>query len=278
MGVSIRALTPADVDPAADAVIRGDWGDRRRFFAFSAGHAESRPLVAVDPAGAIVGTGVGTVNGTVGWVGTIYVVPERRGEGIGGRLTAAVIGALERAGCRTLVLVATDQGRPLYEKLGFTIQTRYRILEHDALGDRETDPNVRPFSRDDVDQAARLDRIATGEDRRHLIAAFAGEAGSWALDGSHGELAAFLVRPPWGGGATIAPDAECAIRLLDHRRRAAEPGGRVRAGLIDDNATGLARLSEAGWRPVWTAVRMTRGDPLDWRPAWIWGQFNHAIG
>ena len=24
--------------------------------------------------------------------------------------------------------------------------------------------------------------------------------------------------------------------------------------------------------------RLVRGEPLDWRPDWIWGQLNHAMG
>jgi GNAT superfamily N-acetyltransferase len=277
---TIRPMLPADADPAADAVIRGDWGDRRGFFHFAAAHAECRPFVAIDPDGAILGTGVATINGSVGWVGTIYVVPERRGEGIGRALTAAVVDALDDARCATQVLVATDAGRRVYEKLGFAIQTRYRILESDALpaaSDGVGDLAIRPFGAADVPAAAALDRAATGEDRAHLIAAFATEPGSWAL-AADGTLRAFLVRPPWGGGATIGPDVDHAVRLLDHRRRLAGPGGRVRAGLLDENVDGLARLRGAGWTEAWSAVRMIRGAPLDWTPERIWGQFNHALG
>jgi GNAT superfamily N-acetyltransferase len=278
---TIRPMLPGDADPAADAVIRGDWGDRRAFFHFASAHPECRPFVAVDAGGAVAGTGVATINGPVGWVGTIYVVPELRGAGVGKALTAAVIDALEEARCATLVLVATDLGRPVYERLGFAVQTRYRILEHDGsavpAGQTE-DEAIRPFGPTDVPTASVLDRAATGEDRRHLLEAFADEPGSWALEGPEGSLRAFLVRPPWGGGATIAPAAEDAVRLLDHRRRLAGPQGRVRAGLLDENVQGFARLDEAGWREAWSAVRMIRGQPLDWSPGQIWGQFNHALG
>src|SRR2546426_7956273 len=43
---TIRAMTPADVDPASDMIVRGGWGDRGAFFAFAAGHAEGLPIVA----------------------------------------------------------------------------------------------------------------------------------------------------------------------------------------------------------------------------------------
>lgn len=275
---TLRAMEPADVDVAAEAVLRGGWGDRRAFFRFAAAHPECRSFVAVDAEGAVVGTGVGTVNGAVGWVGTIYVVPELRGAGIGKTLTLAVVEALEAAGCRTLVLVATDVGRPLYERLGFTEQTHYRILELDGVASPMSEERIRPFSIHDVETASRLDRAATGEDRGHLIAAFGPAYGSWALDGQDGRLRAFLVRPPWGGGATIAENPFDVVRLLEHRLRIVGPSGRVRAGILDENRAGADLLHGLGWRDAWSAVRMIRGEPLDWRPDWIWGQFNFAIG
>jgi hypothetical protein len=49
-------------------------------------------------------------------------------------------------------------------------------------------------------------------------------------------------------------------------------------GLVEENAAGLAHLGAAGLIPIWSAPRLIRGEPLDWHPDWIWGQFNHAIG
>jgi GNAT superfamily N-acetyltransferase len=49
----------------------------------------------------------------------VAVVPEARGQGLSGKLVAhALADAVER-GCETSTLVATQLGRPVYEKLGF---------------------------------------------------------------------------------------------------------------------------------------------------------------
>ena len=53
---------------------------------------------------------------------------------------------------------------------------------------------------------------------------------------------------------------------------------RVRVGLLAENESGLKLLAERGWDEAWSAVRMIRGEPLNWRPAAIWGQIIHAIG
>jgi len=275
---TIRPMRPADVDGATEAILRADWGDRRSWFEFAATQPECRPIVA-ELNGGIVGTGVGTVNGAVGWVGTIWVDPAHRGAGLGRALTQTVIDDLEATGCRTLLLVATEQGLPLYEQMGFDVQTRYRIFEAPGLDPATTDPDpaVRVFAATDLDAILELDRAATGEDRGHVIRRFASPASTrvLALDGA---ARGFVIRAPWGGGATIAADAADALRILRARRRASGPDGRVRVGVVEENAAGLARLEAAGLVRVWSAPRLARGGPLDWHPDWIWGQFNHAIG
>jgi GNAT superfamily N-acetyltransferase len=272
-------MTPADVEPATEAIRRGGWGERGPFFAFAVGHRECDPILAeVDDE--IVGTGVGTASGHVGWIGAIFVGPTHRGHGLGLALTAEVIARLESRGCRTLVLVATEQGRPIYERLGFEVQSWYHTLEIGGLPmDAPPDRTVQAIGRADLPGMAALDRRATGEDRAHLIEAFVRDDAGWIVrDPDDGHLRAFLLRAPWGGGATIAPDPSDALRLLDHRRAVGGPDHRVRAGLMAENEAGRLLLAERGWTEAWSAVRMIRGDPLDWQPEAIWGQFNHAIG
>ncbi len=307
-------MDPRDVDAAADMVLRGDWGDRRSWFTFAAAHAQCAPVVAVEDGGAIVGTGVGTVNGPVGWVGTIFVAPERRRRGLGRALTEHICSELETVGCRTLVLVATDEGRPLYERMGFLVVDRYVTVEHVGMGwaayprpagdpgpmeepgptggpgrteagDRDPARTLVPFTALDVAEAAALDRAATGEDRAHLIEAFADVPGGLALrdapharDAREGPLRAFLLRTPWGGGATIAPDPGDARLILTARLRAAAPGHRVRAGVLASNEAGLALLRANGWTDTWTVPRLVRGAAIDATLSAVWGQFSHGLG
>ena len=93
-----------------------------------------------------------------------------------------------------------------------------------------------------------------------------------------GSLGGFVIRAPWGGGATIAPDLDDALAILHARRLASSPERRVRAGLLETNTAGLERLRADGWVDAWHAPRMIRGEMPAWQPAAIWGQFDHAIG
>ena len=276
-------MTSADIEPATQAILADDWGDRRSWFEFAVAHPACRVYVADDDAGGILGTGVATINGPVGWNGTIWVTSSARGQGLGRALTEAPIEAAQAVGCRTLVLVATDAGRPLYERLGFAVQTWYRTMEAPGLAasgpaGQETDAAVRAFRADDLAAMAALDRTATGEDRRHLLAAFSTPDAARVVTDASDRPTGFVIRAPWGGGATIAPRHEDALALLHARRVAAGPDRRVRAGILLENEAGADALAAHGWTEAWRAPRLVRGDPLEWQPGQIWGQFSHALG
>lgn len=287
---AIRPMTLADIDPASVALVDSGFGDRRTWFEFAVTHPACRPVVA-ELGGEIVGTGVGTANGAAGWIATIWVAPAHRGAGLGRALTEVVIGDLGATGCRTFILVATEQGQRLYEHMGFTVHTNYRILEApNAVMEApftpgapappppgEADPAIRPFADGDLGPILAMDRQATGEDRSHAIRLFASPETTTVLEVA-GELRGFVVRASWGGGATIAPDASDALRILAARRRAGSASGRVRVGLLEENRAGIELLVGQGYRHAWAAPRLIRGAALDWRPAWIWGQLNLALG
>jgi hypothetical protein len=125
---------------------------------------------------------------------------------------------------------------------------------------------------------AALDADATGEERGHLLSDLAALPTTLCLERDDGSLGGFVIRAPWGGGATIAPDLDDALAMLHARRLASSPERRVRAGLLESNSAGLERLLADGWIEAWQAPRMIRGEMPPWQPTAIWGQFDHAIG
>ena len=273
----IRAMAPADVGPAAEMIRQGEWGDRSVFLAWAVEFPPSRLFVAED-AGRIVGTGIATANGTVGWVGTIFVAPDRRREGLGEALTRIVIDDLETRGCRTLKLVATDAGRPLYERLGFEVQAPQLFFTASGLAPNEADDGVRPFDPTMLAGIVALDRLATGEDRSAVLERLANPESARVLVGDDGSTRGFVVRAPWGGVSLIAPETDDAIRLLDWRRRQAGVDHPIYAGFPDTGDSRRTRLLSVGWTLAGAGTRMIRGKPLEWNPDWIWGTFSGALG
>src|SRR5829696_9193994 len=229
--MTIRPMLPADVDAATEMVLGHGWGVRREWLAFAATNDRCVPLVA-EADGAIVATGVGTANGATGWIGSIFVAPDRRGSGLGHAMTQAIIDRLDTAGCRTLLLVATRDGRRLYERMGFEVQTQYRILQ--AVGLPAPRPAsragrataVRAFEPGDMDAVLTLDGAGTGEDRGHAIERLAAADTTRIATATDGGIDGFVIRAPWGGGATVARTSDAALRIVTARRRAAGPDGR----------------------------------------------------
>jgi GNAT superfamily N-acetyltransferase len=59
-------------------------------------------------------------NGKVGYISNMFTLKEYRGMGIASKLFSLVINEAKDMGCGKILLNATDMGRPLYEKFGFT--------------------------------------------------------------------------------------------------------------------------------------------------------------
>ena len=276
---TIRAMRAADIDEAVELLLRHDFGDRRDFFRWALTHSTIDPIVAEDD-GRIVGTGCGAAYVGTGWIGAIFVVPERRRTGLGRRITRTVIDRLEAGGCRTQLLIASPMGRPIYEREGFRVlgqQVRFTI-DGPPAEDQSPEGRIRAYAPVDFAAVADLDREATGEDRRTVLAELVGSETTLVATDGDGSVRAYLARTPWRGGALIAADPDDAIRLLDHRRRAAGPDHRTGAGVLASNTAGRERLRAAGWHEEIGHVRMIRGAPLGWRPEMILGYLNGAIG
>ena len=116
----IRDMTAADIDDAVRLYRSGGWDHERLFLERVLANPACRPLVGVCD-GAVTATGLAAINGPVGWVGSIFVDPSQRRRGLGRAMTDAVCARIDAAGCTTQALIASDYGRPIYERMGFRI-------------------------------------------------------------------------------------------------------------------------------------------------------------
>nr|NQU91854.1 GNAT family N-acetyltransferase [Bacteroidota bacterium] len=85
------------------------------------------PFVA-EHSGEIVGVGNGIYTGDTGWLGNIIVKNDHRGKGVGTAVTNHLIVALKKWNCKSLLLIATRQGEPIYRKLGFNTTQYYHFF------------------------------------------------------------------------------------------------------------------------------------------------------
>ena len=271
---TIRPFAPPDL---AAVVVANDaigWRDRGGMIAFYAGRDDSAFFVAeVD--GAVVGCGGATVfpgTSTTGWVHGIVVRPDVQRGGLGRALTEAAIHWLRLRAVATVLLLATDAGRPVYERLGFEAGERYGAFDW-VKDDGAPAATLRAMTADDVPAVRALDREATGEDRAAMIDALP-PAGWVATRG--GAVRGFHLACPWGGGPTIAGEPALGLDLLAASARL-QPAEPLRAlGVPESNAAAMRYLAARGAAPRRYVTRMWLGDPPPWRPAMIFGVFNFA--
>ena len=67
-----------------------------------------------------------------GYLLNVYVHPAQRGRGLARTLTEEAIAQTRRRNIRILSLHASEFGRPVYEKLGFTATNEMRLLLEEA--------------------------------------------------------------------------------------------------------------------------------------------------
>ena len=220
----------------------------------------------------LAGVAAGAVFAGTGWVGGVAVVPAHRRAGLGGALTAAIVGFLEDRGATTVLLHATALGRPVYERLGFVAETDYLTLTGPSLARPGRPGRVRPGRAEDLEAVLALDRAATGEDRRRLLAALWPAGGLVAGDG-WGPPGGYHVASPWrSGGAVVAADPEAGLALLDAVR--AGHGDEVAISLPAANTQAVRTLESAGLRQRDRTVRMHRGPRVPWRPDAVFAAHN----
>ena len=210
--------------------------------------------------------------GRTGWLGNVAVDDEARGRGLGTAISRTAVDWLHRAGVETVLLTATERGKPVYERLGFADEgISYGIWEQRRPlilgGDRSA--TIRPGQ---IDEVLRQDAEATGEDRRNCLAPFAGRA--WVAAGP--EQAGYWGALPWGGGPVVAANAASARPLIVEMLRTS-PGSRL--AFPELNAHGAAIAVSLGFSLAGRVRRMRLGPPVSgYRPGAIFNVFSLATG
>jgi GNAT superfamily N-acetyltransferase len=268
-------MTVSDL-AVADAIgAEAGWPGRRARYDFFVRHPCCLALAA-ELEGEMVGMGFGTRNGAVGWLGLICVSPRFQRRGIGLALTSHVAERLEEAGCRTLVLTATEAGKPVYEKLGFFTETFYHEFSGPGLDSEALEPAVRRMLPVDLPSVCDLDLRLTGEDRSHLLRAFQGSG--WLVTGDDGDVLGYHLPAPWGGGPVIAEASTTARALLHLVRTLAGSDVTARFWLATENEDGREYMNSIGFGEERRLPRMIRGEPVLWSPKSLWGLFSLAKG
>lgn len=271
--MEIRFLDPADLEGFVTCAGASGLTASAESMRFTLDLPMVKAYVAVDGT-EIAGTGMVTSYGASGWIGLITVDPRYQRRGLGTALTQWGIDLLRSQGARSVYLAATDQGRPVYERMGFQSGANLIIMRGSGREYPLWDNRIRPAMPVDRTALAALDRAAVGEDRAELLYAL---RTTYVAVGRDGGLMGYHGTLPWGG-AVIAADVESGRLLVDLARalRLSQPMGFV---LPEANESAVQYLTEAGFTIARRNTHMALGPwPDGYDPRKIWGMFSYALG
>ncbi|SCW79994.1 Acetyltransferase (GNAT) domain-containing protein [Rhizobium mongolense subsp. loessense] len=217
----------------------------------------SSGVVALEDKDRVVGTVLVTPYGdNCATINMVIVDEAMRGRGLGRKLMDC---ALTIAGNRPLRLVATSDGLPLYEKLGFR-QTGSVLQYQGSVPAIDHPDGVLPANQDDLAAIVALDRAAFGAERRSLLEYIA-KIGRFAVIRQAGEVRGFAALRTFGRGEVIGPVAAAhagdACALISFFI-ASRPGAFLRIDTTAD--AGLAPwLAERGFAHAGGGIVMGKG-------------------
>jgi GNAT superfamily N-acetyltransferase len=265
--IEIRLLGESDIPAAMQLKELARWNQTE---------TDWRRLLQLEPTGCfgafLDGSLVGTTTTTtydreLAWIGMVLVSPENRRCGIATQLIKTALDYLSGK-VRTVKLDATPEGQPVYEGLGFEVESlieRYvgvapaSVVDHsnNVVGDTNLDFET-------CSEMVALDSLIFGVDRSRLIKilidnACVAPAFERAADG---RLSGYgLARRGTSAdyvGPLIVTEAETAAPLLD-RLLGQLPNQQIYVDLNSSFKTGERVLTDRGFRKQRNLIRMSRG-------------------
>jgi predicted N-acetyltransferase YhbS len=268
----VRAATAGDITAMSGVLERaGLSSSRPEILEFSLASSSTRMFVGCRE-GLVVGVAGCVRFGRTGWLGNVAVDADCRGLGLGRAISQTAVDCLHQARVETVLLTATELGKPIYERLGFADEgVSYGIWEQQRqlIIGSDRPAMVQPGQ---IDEAIRQDADATGEDRRSYLAPFADRARVPAGRSQAGCWVAL----PWGGGPVIAANVASARPLILEMIRTSP---RPRLAFPELNAHGAALAVSLGFHLARRVRRMRLGPPVPgYRPGRIYNAFSLAAG
>lgn len=152
--------------------------------------------------------------GTQAYIGKMLVRPDYQKQGFAKQLIKHCISVIGPG--RAIMLVASDDGKPVYEKAGFRAVCEVRHVtangETGYYRKPDADFTIQPFSASDRQAIYELDRTATGGDRGAVIDTGLKNARQCFVAKSGGSVSGFAILPPEPAKEMLGP----VIAQTDH--------------------------------------------------------------
>ncbi len=166
----IRPMLAGDLDQALGLSLAEGWNQTERDWRFLFKNPDNICLVA-EKNNRVAGTATAlNYSDRVAWIGMVIVDKTLRGHGAGKMLLSHIIEKLRHV--ESIKLDATEAGKPLYEKLGFTAEYRIFRMSADTVKKIPDEISLRQLSsvtEKSFSEVARMDNTVFGADRTNLL-------------------------------------------------------------------------------------------------------------
>jgi GNAT superfamily N-acetyltransferase len=288
----VRTMKPGDIPSVMDLSAIANWNqtpdDSRRILQLSANGCR-----LIEDDGRIVATVSLLPYGTrLAWIGMLITRPEHRLQGFARRLMEDAIASAERDGIRTLKLDATDEGRPLYESLGFVVEGTVERWERDA---GELTAALKHFGENAGQSPSHDERIPTalfsldeqvfGADRKALLESLSASGGCTAT--AEGYLLSRPGRTAQYLGPCVATTEAEARKLIAAQLEYSMCAGKEHEAsqshtrywdLLPANPGAVRCARELGFKRLRILWRMRRGGAIEHNDALVYSIAGFELG
>lgn len=207
------------------------------------------------------------------WLSHIIVDLRYRNQGIGSAITEYLINNLQEQSFQSILLIATELGRPVYEQFDFRPVCEYSYMKREPSYQQPFRSSfIEPYTTAHYPAIMELDRRVSGENREILLKDY--------LDDAHlflekDRLTGFYL-PQLREGLIVAETERAAHALMQGKY---SDGSITRAVIPCANKTGIGYLQQLGFsHSDRTGVRMIRGKEIDWKPDCLYSRIGGNFG
>ena len=227
----------------------------------------------------VSGLGLAIAHTGSGWIGDRLMHPRFRGAELEGELVSALVKELEAQGATTQSVLAEEASIPVLEAQGFVPEGHY-VTYGGGQCEVPTLDEVELCEPHHSLGILRLDKLASGEDRRTLISEHfyasrifvkkapsfgGGPASAGKVQGNYMVLL--------GEGLIVAENTFTGEELLRwHLPHVQE------ITLPEANTAAIEFLQDRKYTEQRKVLRMVRGPKLNWRPEMLWGRIGNNLG
>ncbi|MGN6494872.1 MAG: GNAT family N-acetyltransferase [Agriterribacter sp.] len=265
--MDLQPLGSADI-PLLGPLQPDDWGDIIPAITYYTNNAGCFPykLVLNEQ---IAGIGTVITHTDTAWLAHIIVHKDYRNRGLGTLITRQLLNSAPLKTIKTIQLIATDLGEPVYKKLGFKTETEYVLYKDIAITAIAALPHIHAFTPDKRQEVLNIDKQITGEDRSLLLIPHLENAFVYI----NGMKVEGFYLPTLGEGWIAATANAAGIALMQLRLTQKQ-----NAALPANNVTAVDYLAQQQIPEYKRVKRMILGNVCKWQPENIYNRIGGNLG